>query len=41
HSKGNYRRLFKLARGVVRASVIGDQGISVALIERYAEMLIH
>ncbi|EBX1725473.1 TPA: AAA family ATPase [Salmonella enterica] len=41
HSKGNYRRLFKLARGVVRASVIGDQGISVALIDRYAGMLIH
>ncbi|ENT3076703.1 AAA family ATPase, partial [Salmonella enterica] len=29
HSKGNYRRLFKLARGVVRASAIGNQGISV------------
>ncbi|EDA0818027.1 AAA family ATPase [Salmonella enterica] len=41
HSKGNYRRLFKLARGVVRASAIGNQGISVNLIERYAEMLIH
>ncbi|EJI9870032.1 AAA family ATPase [Salmonella enterica] len=41
HSKGNYRRLFKLARGVVRASAIGNQGISVSLIERYAEMLIH
>ncbi|USS95239.1 AAA family ATPase [Serratia symbiotica] len=40
-SKGNYRRLFKLARGVVRASGIGDQGISVALIEEYSSMLIN
>lgn len=41
HSKGNYRRMFKLARGVVRASAIGNQGISVKLIETYAQMLIH
>ncbi|WP_350355592.1 AAA family ATPase [Serratia symbiotica] len=40
-SKGNYRRLFKLARGVVRASGIGDQGISVALVEEYSSMLIN
>lgn len=40
-SKGNYRRLFKLARGVVRASGIGDQGISMALVEEYSSMLIH
>ncbi|EMX0644578.1 AAA family ATPase [Salmonella enterica] len=40
-SGGNYRRLFKLVRGVIRASVIAEQGISVSLIERYAEMLIH
>lgn len=41
HSKGNYRRMFKLARGVVRASSIRDQGLSVGLVERYAQMLIH
>ncbi|MFZ4221448.1 AAA family ATPase [Enterobacter ludwigii] len=41
HSKGNYRRMFKLARGVVRASTIGGQGISTGLVERYAQMLIH
>lgn len=41
HSKGNYRRMFKLARGVVRSSGINNQGISVGLIERYAGMLIH
>ncbi|MCX8957192.1 ATPase [Erwinia psidii] len=41
YSKGNYRRMFKLARGVVRASAIGNQGISVKLIETYAQMLIH
>lgn len=41
HSKGNYRRMFKLARGVVRASAIGGQGISLGLVERYAQMLIH
>ncbi|SQC93451.1 Uncharacterised protein [Cedecea neteri] len=40
-SKGNYRRMFKLARGVVRASAIGDQGLSVKLVESYAQMLIH
>ncbi|SMG61418.1 AAA family ATPase [Cedecea sp. NFIX57] len=40
-SKGNYRRMFKLARGVVRASAIGDQGVSVKLVESYAQMLIH
>ncbi|WP_350355610.1 AAA family ATPase [Serratia symbiotica] len=40
-SKGNYRRLFKLARGVVRASGIADQGISVALLEEYSSMLIN
>lgn len=40
-SKGNYRRMFKLARGVVRTSAIGNQGISVKLIESYAQMLIH
>ncbi|MFX2607035.1 AAA family ATPase [Enterobacter mori] len=39
-SRGNYRRLFKLARGVVRASELND-GISVALVEEYASMLIH
>lgn len=41
NSKGNYRRLFKLARGVVRASCIGDQGVTVALVEEYSTMLIH
>lgn len=41
HSKGNYRRMFKLARGVVRASNINNQGISVKLIEKYAQMLIN
>lgn len=41
YSKGNYRRMFKLARGVVRASAIGNQGISVKLIETYAQLLIH
>ncbi|KAF1370876.1 AAA family ATPase [Yokenella regensburgei] len=41
YSKGNYRRMFKLARGVVRASAIGNQGISVKLIETYAQMLTH
>lgn len=41
HSKGNYRRMFKLVRGVVRASAIGGQGVSVGLVERYAQMLIH
>lgn len=41
YSKGNYRRMFKLARGVVRASAIGNQGISAKLIESYAQMLIH
>ncbi|WP_350355654.1 AAA family ATPase [Serratia symbiotica] len=40
-SKGNYRRLFKLARGVVRTSGIGDQGISLALVEEYSSMLIN
>ncbi|MGL9772945.1 MAG: AAA family ATPase [Sodalis sp. (in: enterobacteria)] len=41
HSWGNYRRLFKLARGVAWTSAIGNQGMSVTLIDRYAEMLIH
>ncbi|KGT95331.1 XRE family transcriptional regulator [Erwinia typographi] len=41
YSKGNYRRMFKLARGVVRASGINNQGVSVKLIESYAQMLIH
>ncbi|WP_236851477.1 AAA family ATPase [Candidatus Sodalis pierantonius] len=41
HSRGNYRSLFKLARGVARTSAIGNQGMSVTLIDRYAEMLIH
>ncbi|MGL9775003.1 MAG: hypothetical protein ACR5LG_16345 [Sodalis sp. (in: enterobacteria)] len=41
HSRGNYRRLFKLVRGVARTSAIGNQGMSVTLIDRYAEMLIH
>lgn len=40
-SKGNYRRMFKLARGVVRASAIGNQGLSVKLVESYSQMLIH
>lgn len=39
-SKGNYRRLFKLARGVVRASELNN-GISAELVEEYAGMLIH
>lgn len=39
-SKGNYRRLFKLARGVLRASELNG-GMSVALVEEYASMLIH
>lgn len=39
-SKGNYRRLFKLARGVVRARELNG-GISEALVEEYASMLIH
>ncbi|WP_158780739.1 AAA family ATPase [Pantoea sp. BAV 3049] len=41
HSKGNYRRMFKLARGVARASVLNESGISLTLIESYAAMLIH
>lgn len=41
YSKGNYRRMFKLARGVVRASAINNQGVSTRLIESYASMLIH
>ncbi|MGL9773084.1 MAG: hypothetical protein ACR5LG_01685 [Sodalis sp. (in: enterobacteria)] len=41
HSRGNYRRLFKLVRGVARTSAIDNQGMSVTLINRYAEMLIH
>lgn len=40
-AKGNYRRLFKLARGVVRASEIDDQGLSPELVDEYANMLIH
>jgi DNA transposition AAA+ family ATPase len=39
-SRGSYRRLFKLARGVVRASSINSQGISVELVNEYSEMLI-
>lgn len=39
-AKGNYRRLFKLARGVVRVSDING-GISSELVEEYASMLIH
>ncbi|MGL9775008.1 MAG: hypothetical protein ACR5LG_16390 [Sodalis sp. (in: enterobacteria)] len=30
-----------LACGVARTSAIGNQGMSVTLIDRYAEMLIH
>ncbi|MGL9774989.1 MAG: hypothetical protein ACR5LG_16235 [Sodalis sp. (in: enterobacteria)] len=30
-----------LVRGVARTSAIGNQGMSVTLIDRYAEMLIH
>lgn len=41
HSRGNYRRMFKLVRGVVRTSTIGNQGIKVGLIKKYAGMLIH
>lgn len=40
-SQGNYRRLFKLARGVVRASQINDQGITVSLVKEYSSMLIN
>ncbi|HBM3102606.1 TPA: AAA family ATPase [Klebsiella oxytoca] len=40
-SKGSYRRLFKLARGVVRASRIDEQGYSPELVEEYSRMLIH
>jgi DNA transposition AAA+ family ATPase len=40
-AKGNYRRLFKLARGVVRAGQIDNQGISVKLVEEYSKMLIN
>ncbi|MFN1148661.1 AAA family ATPase [Serratia liquefaciens] len=40
-SDGNYRRMFKLARGVIRASKkAGNKGISVELIEKYGKMLI-
>ncbi|EAP4496784.1 helix-turn-helix domain-containing protein [Salmonella enterica] len=40
-SGGNYRRLFKLVRGVIRASAIGDQGISAKLVKNYSGLLIH
>ncbi|MFN58773.1 ATPase [Salmonella enterica] len=40
-SKGNARRLFKLARGVYRTCDISKKDVSVMAIEKFSEMLIH
>lgn len=41
-SGGNYRRAFKLVRGVIRASKKpGSKGVSVQLIKKYGSMLIN
>ncbi|ELL6061421.1 AAA family ATPase [Shigella sonnei] len=40
-SKGNPRRLFKLARGVYRICDISRASVSVKAIDKFAEMLIH
>ncbi|EIX3163634.1 AAA family ATPase [Salmonella enterica] len=40
-SKGNARRLFKLARGVYRTCDISKKDVSVTAIEKFSEMLIH
>lgn len=40
-SKGNARRLFKLARGVYRTCDISKKDVSVKVIEKFSEMLIH
>ncbi|HFJ2098244.1 TPA: AAA family ATPase [Salmonella enterica] len=40
-SKGNARRLFKLARGVYRTCDISKKEVSVTAIEKFSEMLIH
>lgn len=40
-SKGNARRLFKLARGVYRMCDISKKDVTVTAIEKFSEMLIH
>ncbi|HIB1368004.1 TPA: AAA family ATPase [Salmonella enterica subsp. enterica serovar Muenchen] len=40
-SKGNARRLFKMARGVYRMCDISKKDVSVTAIEKFSEMLIH
>ncbi|EIT6418107.1 AAA family ATPase [Salmonella enterica] len=40
-SKGNARRLFKLARGVYRTCDISKKDVSVTAIEKFSKMLIH
>lgn len=40
-SKGNARRLFKMARGVYRMCDISKKDVSVKVIEKFSEMLIH
>ncbi|HFZ8572319.1 TPA: AAA family ATPase [Salmonella enterica subsp. enterica serovar Birkenhead] len=40
-SRGNARRLFKLARGVYRTCDISKKEVSVTAIEKFSEMLIH
>ncbi|EKC7218833.1 AAA family ATPase [Salmonella enterica] len=40
-SKGNARRLFKMARGVYRMCDISKKNVSVTAIEKFSEMLIH
>ncbi|EDR2284967.1 AAA family ATPase [Salmonella enterica] len=40
-SKGNARRLFKMARGVYRMCDISKKDVTVTVIEKFSEMLIH
>lgn len=40
-SKGNARRLFKMARGVYRMCDISKKNVDVKAIEKFSEMLIH
>ncbi|EAU5106081.1 ATPase [Salmonella enterica] len=40
-SKGNARRLFKMARGVYRMCDISKKDVTVTAIEKFSEMLIH
>ncbi|HBY5098106.1 TPA: AAA family ATPase [Klebsiella pneumoniae] len=40
-SKGNARRLFKLARGVNRYSSLNQEPVTVGAVRKFAEMLIH